>query len=302
MVRPYALEDYDTSNPYAVAFALIQLAQEAYPGSDTSYIGRLVSDVRNLFDGKLYGLRPIDTLYHDIEHTLQATLCFTRLMVNRHLAGVEPHMSEHDFKIGLVSILLHDSGYIKKRDDNDGTGAKYTSIHEQRSCEFATRYLNEFGWPAEDILSVQHMISCTGPFADIDAVPFRTGIHAIIGRAVATADYIGQMSDAHYVYKLPHLFREFEESDSFRGIPEEKRIFRTFETLFRKTPDFWEKIVLPKLSIECQNLYRFLSVEFPDGPNPYIQCIEKNLALVRQMLAENRLPEPYQRPVLAAAS
>lgn len=290
-MQPFNLEIIDTANPYAVAFTLVQTVHEIFPAEDCSYITRLISDVKDLFAGRFEGLQQIDTQYHDLEHTLQATLCFSRLMANRHRAGVSPKMEPRDMKIGLVAMLLHDSGYIKHDGDDQGTGAKYTSCHEERSCEFCARYLSQFDWPAADIEAVQNMINCTGPMADIAAVPFKKDIEAVLGRAVATSDYVGQMSDHNYVPKLRHLFLEFEESDEYRGIAKDKRLFQSFESLFQRTPDFWEKIVKPKLSVECWDLWQFLKEPYPDGPNTYEQRIEENIKLVRDMLARNEYPQ-----------
>ena len=41
------------------------------------------------------------------------------------------------FEFGMLAILMHDTGYLKKRGDNEGTGAKYTLTHVDRSIQFA---------------------------------------------------------------------------------------------------------------------------------------------------------------------
>ena len=89
----------------------------------------------------------------------------------RHLAGVQPRLTQQMFQLGLVAILLHDTGYLKKRDDTEGTGAKYTVIHVHRSAEFAAHLLQEKGFSATDIQAVQNMILCTGVNAALSVIP-----------------------------------------------------------------------------------------------------------------------------------
>jgi len=282
----YKLDDTDTDDYRSVAFAIVKAFNEGFPGEDAFYIPRVMTDVKHMFSGEFDNLQPIDTKYHDLEHTMQASLCFTRIVINRHLAKIEPLISANDFKLGLLATLLHDTGYLKREGDEEGTGAKYTNVHEQRSCEYAARYLNHFNLETSDIATIQNMINCTGPFADIPSVPFTDKIGRILGESVCTADYIGQMSDHNYVWKLYHLFQEFEESNDHNNIPESKRPFASFDDLFEETPAFWDKIVKPRLHVECHDLWKLLASPFPDGPNPYISAIEANIAKVEQIIKD----------------
>ena len=293
----YKLEDIHTDDYRSVSFAIVKAFNEGFPGEDAFYIPRVVTDVKHMFSGEFDNLQAIDTKYHDLEHTMQASLCFTRIVINRHLAKIEPVITAHEFKLGLLAILLHDTGYIKRAGDNEGTGAKYTNVHEQRSCEYAARYLNHFNLETADISSIQNMINCTGPDADIPAVPFSDKIGRILGESVCTADYIGQMSDHNYVWKLYHLFQEFEESSDHNNIPKNKRPFISFEDLFEKTPSFWEKIVKPRLHVECHDLWKWLASPCPDGPNPYIEAIVANIDKVKEII-DNGSP-PYRDTLLA---
>lgn len=283
MLLNYTIRDVDTGDSRCVAFAIIRLFHEAWPEGNSFYIPRLINDVKDMFAGRFENLKAIDTHYHDLEHSLQAALCLTRLLVQRNLSGASLQLSEDDFKLALVAILLHDTGYLKTASDGDGTGAKYTRIHEQRSCQYTAQYLQQFDWEPDRIEAVQHMIRCTGPFADITNVPFARPIDRLLGQTVCTADYIGQMSDPHYVGKLYHLFQEFEESDNYNGVPKKQRAFSSFEELLTKTPDFWEKIVQPRLFVECDNLWKFLKTAH--GTNPYIESIEENIEEVRRINA-----------------
>lgn len=280
----YNLQQIDTKSPDAVAIAVRELYGRIFPENDSSYIEGYFKDVEKMFLGEYKGYQAMDTAYHDLEHTMQATLCFIRLMTQRQQSGVGPSMTQRDFNIGLLGILFHDLGYLKKASDNEGTGAKFTFVHEHRSCEFADVYLTENGWPKDEIFAVQHLISCTGPRSIIDSIPFSSTIERVMGEALCTADYLGQMSDPGYVDKLPVLFSEFEESDDFRGIEPSERLFKSVEQLIHSTPVFWRKAVIPKLEKDCHGLYRYLADPYPEGINPYIECVEKNVEIIQGII------------------
>lgn len=284
----YTLDDVDTEDSRQVALAITEIFEHIFPAVDPSFILGFFEDVKMMFDGKYLNYQAMDTVYHDLDHTLQATLCWVRLVANRHSLNIEPRMSEKDFKIGMVAVLFHDIGYLKENTDKEGTGAKFTFVHERRSCELADVYLSDLGWSKRDIFSVQHLISCTGPRSIIDSIPFNSKLERILGEAVCTADYIGQMSDRNYVKKLSALYLEFEESDDFRDVPKEQRLFKSSDELLRGTPFFWEKTVIKKLESDCHDLYKFLAVPYPEGENPYVAKIEENVELVRTMTNSNK--------------
>ena len=265
---------------------IARLHHSLFPEADGSYILRLLSEIEGMFKGQFLNFQPMDTAYHDLEHTLQATLCWVHLFISRHASGALPAFDAHDFHVGLVAILMHDLGYLKERHDDFGTGAKYTFVHERRSCEIAHICLEEKGWSRRDIFVVSHLISCTGPRAIIDAIPFYSRRDKVLGQMVCTADYLGQMSDPRYVDKLPALWREFEESDNFREIPLENRLFKSFRQMLVGTPSFWQSVVLPKLDQDCGAVYRYLAEPYPDGPNPYIAQVETNIARIAALSDE----------------
>jgi hypothetical protein len=276
-----SIDDIDSSDDQFIAVRIEDLHRQVFPEEDRSFIRRHMQYLAGMFRGAHPEYQKMDTRYHDLEHTLQATFCWVRLMLNRHRAGVEPVMTAEDFEVGYVAILFHDVGYLKELGDHQGTGAKYTFVHEVRSAEMVEVYLESINWPKSRIVQVRHLISCTGPRSVIDAIPFRSPLERIIGEAVCTADYIGQMSDPGYVEKLPVLFEEFEESDDYRGVPKEQRLFKSCDELIRGTPGFWQNVILSKLEADCHGLYHYLAEPYPDGPNPYLASIERNIDRVK---------------------
>lgn len=233
----------------------------------------------------------LDVAYHDLEHMMQVTLCMARLLKNRAEDTSQEPFTAREFIIGISAAVLHDIGYLKLKGDTDGTGAKYSFFHEKRGCNMAAIELEKINWTDPEITLLQNMISCTGPRAVIATVPFKSDKEKFLGKAVCIADYVGQMSDYAYVRKLPLLFREFEESDNYREIPSDKRLFHSAEELLEKTPGFWGFIKNTKLDDECEHYYNYLKSPYPAGSNPYMDKIEENMNEVKQMIEKEQIHE-----------
>src|ERR1700722_18878282 len=151
-----------THDPAAVAMEVQLLYHNMFPGAGCLFVPQAFGWAIDCFSGYFEDYQAVDTRYHDVEHTLQGTLCMARILHGRHQAGAKPVLTKKFFKLGLLAILLHDTGYLKKQEDLKGTGAKYTAIHVTRSVEFAGKLLAAKGFSAEDIRAVQNMICCTG--------------------------------------------------------------------------------------------------------------------------------------------
>jgi hypothetical protein len=274
----------DTRNVSEVRDAAIAVYRRLFPDGNAGVIAEAFSWAEQIFAGNYADYQKIDARYHDLEHTLQGTLCFVRLLEGYKLAGSVPELTQRMFELGVVAILLHDTGYLKKRDDLQGTGAKYTLVHVGRSAEFAARLLKEKRFPEPEIRSVQNMIRCTGVNADLASIPFQSELERIAGFALGTADLLGQMAAKDYIDKLGILFLEFEESNKFshRTGPE---VFTSVEDLRRKTPGFWENYVIPKINRDFLGLYRCLNRPVPDGPNIYLERIRTNIERLKRELA-----------------
>ena len=226
-----------TKDPTAVEVEVQAAFRAMFPGADPMFVPRVFGWAIECFTGNYRDYQAVDALYHDFEHTLQGTLCLVRLLRGRHLAGAQPQLTQPMFQLGLVAMLLHDTGYLKRRDDTEGTGAKYTVTHVHRSAEFAAQLLSEKGLPASDTRSVQNMILCTGVNAALSVVPFQNELERIVGWALGTADLLGQMAAPDYVDKLPILYAEFAEAAAFsKDRTHFIGMFSSAEDLMRKTP------------------------------------------------------------------
>ena len=182
---------------------------------------------------------------------------------------------------------MHDTGYLKRRGDDQGTGAKYTVTHVERSANFAEKLLaGRRGFLPEEVKAIQNMIRCTGVNALLDQIPFQSEQEKLVGFALGTADLLGQMAAEDYIDKLPILYSEFAEAAAFS---KEKAhvvtLFSSVTDLMQKTPVFWEKYVRQKLNCDFAGLYRFLNDPFPLGHNYYLERIEANMERLRQQLA-----------------
>ena len=261
----------------------------AFGPQDDAWIDEHMDAIEDLFAGRDPQFQAMDTAYHDIAHTLQATLCLAEMLHNRHLSATTPRIDADDFRRALVAVLFHDIGYLKTRDDTEGSGAKYTHLHEKRSCDFARSYLARQGWPSDDIRSVEVLISATGPSADVTRIEFGSEVERVLGQAVCTADYVGQLSDPGYPDKLKLLFGEFAESYRYQQIPEQQWPFPSYEAMLRGTPGFYSIFVHHKLHVECAGICRYL--EHPlTGENRYFESIERNMAAIARRIGE--LSEP----------
>jgi hypothetical protein len=281
---PEMFPQVDTRVPSEVEEQIVSLYRKMYPQGRITFVPDAFDWAQQCFTGQYDDYLPIDARYHDFEHTLQGTLCLARLLYGRHKAQATPEVPERMFQLSLAAILFHDTGYLKTKDDADGTGAKYTPIHVGRSASFAKDFLSRKGFTDLEISIVQSMIGCTGVNVDLEAIPFGNNLERTLGYALGTADLLGQMAARDYVEKLPILYAEFAEAARY-NYGKARFVFKSAEELMRNTPAFWENYVWPKINVDFGKLYTFLNDPFPNGPNLYLQRIEQNLATLREKLA-----------------
>ena len=279
MVPPHTI---NTRNPLAVAAVVKAAFGDIGAGDSFPLIDRLFADVTDMFEGRYPGYRGIDMFYHDYEHTLQATVCLIQLLQGRSRSADKPVLKPRDWELSVMAVLLHDSGYLKETNDLTGTGAKYTIVHERRSCEFARQYLPRMGVTATEIEDICAAIICTGPQSRISQITFHREEARLFAFLLVTADYLAQMSAADYLDELPILFREFQEAYEYEKVPPEKRPYKSFQEMFAKTPGFWTNYVRPMLDFEAGGVHRYLTTA--GQPNPYLQATEANIAEVQRRL------------------
>jgi len=277
-----------TKDPAAVGREIQAAYLEIFPEGDKDFVPRIFQWVTDCFGGRYADYQAIDTRYHDFEHTLQGALCMAQILRGRHRAKATPVLSQRTVELGLLAILLHDTGYLKQRGDDNGTGAKYTVTHVSRSSEFAGQVLLEKGFPDAEIAAVQNMICCTGVDALLKVIPFQSEAEKITGLILGTSDLLGQMAADDYVEKLPVLYSEFAEAARFSSKKDTVvNMFASAADLLRKTPLFWEKYVKAKFERDFAGQYLFLNDPYPDGPNAYLARVEANIQKLKKIVASD---------------
>lgn len=260
------------------------ICKENYGENNIDLIKTAFNDVAALFSGKRKGVQKCDTRYHDLMHTLQVIPPFIGIIDGWNKNKNTPYITREFFDIGIIAVLLHDTGYIKTEDDVEGTGAKYTFTHIQRSADFAGLYLPQLGFDKYKISGVQNIIMCTGVKIDYTKIPFNSDEERTVGYALGTADLLGQMSANDYPEKLPVLYREFEEAYLYEGIEKLRKrkaiVYKSVDDLISKTPYFYEVIVLGRLK-NMGSMYKYLTHHFKDSRNHYIEAIEENIRKIK---------------------
>jgi hypothetical protein len=258
-----------------------------YGDDDVGLVERVFRDSIDLFNGKADGFRVCDMKYHTIIHTLQTIPPFIEIIDGWNKSKSVPFVSKEYYILGILAVILHDTGYIKYDDDAEGTGAKYTFTHVQRSIDFAGTYLPQIGFDSKSVVSVQNAIRCTGVIFD-NKIHFISDEERIIGYALGTADLLGQMSASDYVDKLPELYLEFEEAYNFEGLENlhgrGSTLFNDSGHLIENTPVFFEKIVMERFKM-MGSVYTYLTYHYNSSDNPYIKEIEKNIGKIKSITA-----------------
>jgi hypothetical protein len=277
------VERFTFDNPQDVTAEVKKIILSAFPAFDFTQFEQVFSDILKLFNGSYPGYRRCNTSYHDLTHTMDCLLVTAKLIYGASHNGII--FSKGGVTLGLISALMHDTGYIQATDDYRGTGAQYTVCHIERSIEFMKEYFQDHGFPAEDGQACSNILKCTGLDVKIAGIKFQTREQEIMGKILGTADLIGQMADENYVEKLPFLYREFKEG-GVSGYQDEL-------DLFSKTPAFWEMVKerfvsdLGNVDLYLRDYFRVLR-----GINQdlYRLAIERNIERLKAHLAAPRRP------------
>jgi len=217
-------------NPQEVLAEVKKIFHLMYPAFNFNPIPAVFKNVVKLFRGEYPGYRACNTWYHNLKHTTDCFLAMARLIHGGFLQGTV--MEEKDAALGLIAALMHDTGYIQTAADDEGTGAKYTMVHVERSIEFMAIYFAQHGYSSEDFLLCRNCLKCTGLEVKIEELEFISRDQETLGQMLGTADLLGQMADRTYLERLPFLYHEFKEG----GVPG----FADELDLLQKTPAFWE--------------------------------------------------------------
>jgi hypothetical protein len=173
----------------------------------------------------------------------------------------------------LIAAFFHDTGLIQRNSDQDGTGAKYTKYHEERSILFVQEYLNSVGRSDEMSRHCSQMIQCTKLSVSPKELLFDTDEIKLMGYILGTADIIAQMADRVYLERLPLLFEELKEG----GVPG----YESTVDIFKQTSTFFKDIIRKRLFNDFDGIVDSVCAHFQErwtiDQNLYTEAIESNI-------------------------
>ncbi|MGA8657608.1 MAG: hypothetical protein WB586_15800, partial [Chthoniobacterales bacterium] len=242
----------------------------------------LIEFAFRLFHGRIEGYQACDSAFHDFDHTLQATIAVLDLLEAHKEKEPIATLIERDWEIALAAVLLHDSGYLKKSGDCEGSGAKYSTIHVGRSCFLAWDLLPQFGFQPGELRQIQYAICATSTAAEMARIGFRDQREWLIGALVGTGDMLGQMAADDYPERLAGLYLEFREASNFSRF--QKAGFGAYQNLLdllEGTEKFFSGYVIGMLEEEWRGVYSLLTDR--NGHNQYLERIRANIKRVNSI-------------------
>ncbi len=267
----------------AVAFEKIKPIVSAVVGdSEVAHFVRVYEDTRALFEGRYPGYRASNTKYHDFPHTVSVVLATARLLHGCLIDGFT--VSTRRGLLTLIAAFFHDVGLIQTEDDRNGSGAKYTVGHEERSVDFLHGYLADKDFSEEEILETGLFIRCTILDLPPSQIPFSSAEARTCGHVVGSADLLAQMADRLYLEKLLFLFKEFQEA----RLPG----FATELELLHKTKDFYEIVAKKRLNGDLGGVCSHMRSHFRQwmgiDANMYQDAIDNNIAYLETLIEHCR--------------
>ena len=290
----YRRSDYDVTNTVqvssvvAVRRAVEELFTRTWPGGQADKLGAAFADFERLFNGQFPGYLGCDTVYHDVQHTLDDTLAMARLLVGYERSHTpEQRLGAERALLGIVVALFHDAGYIRQTDDTTHrNGAEFTRTHVGRSAQFLARYLPSIGM-ADWVPVATQIVHFTGYELRFDQIrlddaarpqgraPARHGRHdGADGRSLLPREVPRP--------PLPGV-RARRRRREPRGDAGLKVMYGSGLDVLRQTPEFVAETMRTRLDGEFGGAYRYFESVF-GGRNPYMEAIERNLDYLRQVL------------------
>lgn len=288
------------SSPEAVREAVTALYQQTYPGGSVDTLWLAFHDFRRLFQGQYADYVGCDTVYHDLQHTLDITLAMARLVAGyeRSCAPAD-QLGETRALMGLITALFHDSGYVRReRETQPLNGAEFTKHHVSRGAAFLSKYLVQIGLPELAPIAAR-VVHFTGYEIPLDAIELDNPLDSIVGHLLGTADLMAQMADRCYLEKCrDRLYAEFVLGGVATQIVEgevRKARYESGIDLLRQTPHFYVSSAQERLERKFNRAYRYVEPLF-QGRNPYLEAITKNLNHLDQVIANNAWVDLRRQP------
>jgi len=300
--------DYDVTNrinttdPQFVSQEVCRIYQELYQQDTARNLPQAFNDLARLYRGEYPGFHECDTDYHDVQHVMDVTLGMARLLdgcVRTTGAGA---IGERLFRLGIVTALYHDCGYIRRRKDTKhANGAEYTTVHVSRGGQFLEDYLPTIGMG--DLAQVAtRMVHFTGYEIPVDRIRVPAPEFRLLGNLLGSADILAQMADRCYLEKCyDRLYPEFVRGGIARRRHRdgtEEIVFASAADLIFKTPRFYQGAT-KRLREDLGGCFNFVERHF-GGQNLYFSELEKNIIHARAIAVEGDISLLRRRPPKSA--
>ncbi|MBI2314161.1 MAG: HD domain-containing protein [Betaproteobacteria bacterium] len=289
------------TDPGVVRDEIQRIYQDLYQSEPAEVLTRSFNDAARFFRGDQPGYLPCDTGYHNIQHTLDVTLAMARLMdgYERFRNGREL-LGRELYKLGIITALFHDIGYIREQNDAARNGAEYTRIHVSRGASFLEEYLPKIGLPQMAPVAAK-LIHFTGYEIPVDQIEVPAPIYRLLGNLLGSADIVAQMADRCYLEKCRDLlYPEFVVGDIVRRRTPDggyEVMFNSAQDLVFKTPAFYQGAI-KRLNEHLSGVYRCAEKHF-GGQNLYLEELNKNIRYAERVAKEQdisllrrTLPQP----------
>jgi len=290
--------DYDVTNTVQVSLvaavrrAVVELFAQHWPKGNVEQLEVAFCDFERLFTGQYPGYLGCDTLYHDLQHSLDDTLAMARLLAGHDRSHAPAQqLGATRALVGLITALFHDAGYIRQSNESGPrNGAEFTRIHVSRGAEFLAAYLPQAGLAQWAPIATQ-VIHFTGYEVPFDQIRLDDPLDRRIGHLLGTGDLLAQMADRCYLEKCrDYLYPEFVLAGIAVSTSDSGRFNVQYGSgldVLRQTPTFFAEIRRTRLDGEFGGAYRYVEALF-DGRNPYMEAIESHLKYLREIMRTQR--------------
>ena len=281
------------------AKSMVDIFKDLYPASTNlaDAIFRHADIISKMYTGEHPHFRPCDTLYHDLQHTMDVSLCATRMLYGYEtLAPPELRLGPELFSIGILAALYHDSGYIlhKNADNSIISGASVTAIHVARSSELMKESLSDVSEYTDLIDDAAKILHYTGYEQKIEDVVLKTPALHTVGKILGSADLLAQAADRCYLEKCrDRLFPEFVMGGFDYSIGG-AIVYDSSRMLLVKTPLFYRDCIRRRLEHNLNSYYHYAGVIF-GGINHYAWWMENNFHFLQILIDQNRLDNLNRR-------
>ena len=277
-----------TDSAEAVLEEVLLILKRISPDFDDAPVIHAYITTIGLYEGIYPDYQACNTEFHDLRHSVETFLAMARLI---HGATLDGKVFSHEqITLGLTASILHDAGYIQEDSDMEGTGAKHTGTHVQRSMDFLLHYGKEQGFSEESVATGRTMILCTDLSVDFRTIVFPSTEIELLGKMLGAADLLAQMADRTYLEKLLFLYHEFSEAKI--------GAYESEVDLLKKTVAFYD-FITHRLETTLDASDRFMASHFAARwnipQNLYHESILRQKNYLTQILQKSSDPRKHLR-------